>query len=452
MNNAWALVFCRQTLYFLIYFCRENFKSCSMNQPIETPSYFPNLKDITQAKLNLNPVVVVTPLTRNLNLSDRFSANIFLKREDLQIVRSYKIRGAYNKISGLTEEERLRGVICASAGNHAQGVAYSCQLLGIKGKIYMPTTTPKQKITQVRMFGKDKIEVVLAGDTYDAASEAAHRNSLETGMVYIHPFDDAQIIEGQATVGVEILQDFSGSIDYIFLPIGGGGLASGVGSYFKQISPKTKIIGVEPSGALSMKASIDNGEVTPLKEIDKFVDGAAVQRVGDLTFEICRTVIDDFISVPEGKVCTTILELYNQDAIVVEPAGALSIAALDFYKDKIKGKNVVCIITGSNNDITRTEEIKERSLLYEGLKHYFVVRFPQRAGALRDFVENVLGPDDDITLFEYSKKNNREQGSALMGIELQDKADLNGLTDRMKSHGFVSEYINDRPDLFQLLI
>ncbi len=414
--------------------------------------YYPNLKDITQAKLNLNSVVNATPLMKNLNLSDRYHSSVFLKREDLQIVRSYKLRGAYNKISGLTGEERQRGVVCASAGNHAQGVAYSCQLLGIKGKIYMPTTTPKQKITQVKMFGKNWIEVVLVGDIYDAASDAAHINGQETGMVYIHPFDDPQIIEGQATVGVEILQDFSGEIDYLFLPIGGGGLAAGVGAYFKQISPNTKIIGVEPAGAPSMKTSLENGKVTTLKDIDKFVDGAAVQRVGDITFEVCQLVVDDIITVPEGKVCTTILELYNQDAIVVEPAGALSIAALDFYQEQIPGKNVVCIVTGSNNDITRTEEIKERSLLYEGLKHYFIVRFPQRAGALRDFVDQVLGPNDDITMFEYSKKNNREQGPALLGIELLDKADLAGLLKRMEENGFVFEYVNDRPDLFQLLI
>lgn len=415
-------------------------------------SYYPGLRDITQAKLTLNPIVNATPLMKNLNLSERYSANVYLKREDLQIVRSYKIRGAYNKISGLTEEERKRGVVCASAGNHAQGVAYSCQLLGIQGKIYMPTTTPKQKITQVKMFGKNRIEVVLVGDTYDAASDAAHRNSEETGMVYIHPFDDPQIIEGQATVGVEILQDFAGTIDYLFLPVGGGGLAAGVGAYFKQISPNTKIIGVEPAGAPSMKTSLENGQVTSLKDIDKFVDGAAVQRVGDITFGVCQQVIDDMITVPEGKVCTTILELYNQDAIVVEPAGALSITALDFYREQISGKNVVCIVTGSNNDITRTEEIKERSLLYEGLKHYFIVRFPQRAGALRDFVDKVLGPADDITMFEYSKKTNREQGPALIGIELQDKEDYPGLLQRMEENGFVFEYLNDRPDLFQLLI
>ncbi len=418
----------------------------------QTPKYYPNLKDITQAKLVLNSVVKSTPLMNNLNLSARYQANVFLKREDLQVVRSYKIRGAYNKISGLSAEERTRGVVCASAGNHAQGVAYSCQLLGIQGKIYMPTTTPKQKITQVKMFGKDKIEVVLVGDTYDAASVAAHQNSEETGMVYVHPFDDPQIIEGQATVGVEILQDFTGTIDYLFLPIGGGGLAAGVGGYFKQISPTTKIIGVEPAGAPSMKTSLANGQVTTLKDIDKFIDGAAVQRVGDITFEVCKLVVDDIVTVPEGKVCTTILELYNQDAIVVEPAGALAITALEFYQEQIKGKNVVCIVSGSNNDITRTEEIKERSLLYEGLKHYFIVRFPQRAGALRDFVDKVLGPNDDITMFEYSKKTNRENGPALIGIELQDKEDYPGLLARMEENGFVFEYINDRPDLFQLLI
>lgn len=415
-------------------------------------AYFPQLQDITRAKINLNDVVLHTPLQNNLNLSDEFAANIFLKREDLQVVRSYKLRGAYNKIAHLSADELKKGVVCASAGNHAQGVAYSCQKLGIKGKIYMPATTPKQKIKQVQMFGKNHIEIVLAGDTYDDAHRLALDDSRKTGMAFIHPFNDPQIIEGQATVGLEILQDTKEHIDFVFIPIGGGGLAAGVGAYFTQLSPNTKIIGVEPAGAPSMKQSIEKGEIVELTKIDKFVDGAAVQKVGDLNFEICKNVVDDIIAVPEGKICTKILELYNRDAIVIEPAGALSIAALDFYREEIKGKNVVCIVSGSNNDITRTEEIKERSLLYEGLKHYFIVRFPQRAGALRTFVDVVLGPTDDITHFEYSKKTNREKGPAVIGIEVQNKNDFNGLIKRMEENGFIFEYLNEKPDLFQFLI
>uniref|UniRef100_UPI0032175DC6 threonine ammonia-lyase n=1 Tax=uncultured Draconibacterium sp. TaxID=1573823 RepID=UPI0032175DC6 len=414
--------------------------------------YFPQLQDINRAKITLNGIIQQTPLQKNLNLSDEFQANVFLKREDLQIVRSYKIRGAYNKIAQLPKSELEKGVVCASAGNHAQGVAYSCRLLNINGKIYMPTTTPKQKIKQVKMFGKNNVEIVLIGDTYDDAHNMALEDSKKTGMAFIHPFDDPQIIEGQATVGLEILQDTKENIDYIFVPIGGGGLAAGVGAYFKQMSPQTKIIGVEPAGAPSMQKSVEAGKVIELQKIDKFVDGAAVQKVGNLTFEVCREVLSDIRSVPEGKICTKILELYNQEAIVIEPAGALSIAALDFYREEIKGKNVVCIVSGSNNDITRTEEIKERSLLYEGLKHYFIVRFPQRAGALRTFVDVVLGPTDDVTHFEYSKKTNREKGPALIGIEVQKPEDYNGLVKRMEENGFIYEYINEKEDLFRLLI
>jgi threonine dehydratase len=418
----------------------------------QTKPYFPQLQDITKAKINLNDVVLKTPLQKNLNLSEEFQANVFLKREDLQMVRSYKLRGAFNKIIHLSKEELKNGVVCASAGNHAQGVAYSCRKLGIKGKIYMPATTPKQKIRQVEMFGKENVEVVLTGDTYDAADQAAREDCQKTGMAFIHPFDDPQIIEGQATVGLEILQDSKEQIDFIFIPVGGGGLAAGVGAYFKQTNPQTKIIGVEPAGAPSMKKSFAAGKVMELQNIDKFVDGAAVQKVGEITFEICQQVIDDLVAVPEGRICTKILELYNRDAIVIEPAGALSIAALDFYREKIKGKNVVCIVSGSNNDITRTEEIKERSLLYEGLKHYFIVRFPQRAGALRTFVDVVLGPTDDVTHFEYSKKTNREKGPAVIGIEVQKKEDYFGLVQRMEENGFVYEYLNEKPDLFQFLI
>lgn len=414
--------------------------------------YFPALNDVMHAEHTLSEILSPTPLIHNRTLSERYGAEVQLKREDLQVVRSYKIRGAYNKIRSLSTEQTERGIVCASAGNHAQGVAFSCNKLGIKGKIFMPVTTPKQKINQVKMFGGEAVEVVLAGDTFDQANTAAIEACEKEGKTFIPPFNDEKIIEGQGTVGLETLQQSRTAIDYIFVPIGGGGLASGIGSVMKQMSPQTKVIGVEPAGAAGMKLSFERGEVTSLDHIEKFVDGAAVQRVGDLTFDVCREVLDDIVVVPEGKVCTTILELYNFDAIVVEPAGALSISALDYYRDEIKGKNVVCVVSGSNNDIVRMEDIKERSLLYEGLKHYFVVRFPQRAGALHNFVTNVLGPHDDITYFEYKKKTNREKGPVLIGIELQNPDDFAALTERMLANNIDYQYLNANPTLFEFLI
>ncbi|MDW7691717.1 threonine ammonia-lyase [Flammeovirgaceae bacterium SG7u.111] len=415
-------------------------------------TYIPSVPDIINANSILKDILSYTPLQQNLRLSEEYAANILLKREDLQIVRSYKIRGAYHKMKSLSAEELSKGVVCASAGNHAQGVAYSCRVLGVHGSIYMPQTTPKQKIRQVQNFGKDNVKIILIGDTYDDCYNAAREYSNTASLPFIHPFDDEKIIEGQATVAFEIEQQFDKKIDYLFVPIGGGGLISGVTSYFKQIHPETKIIGIEPAGAPAMKKSLEAGKVITLDSIDKFVDGAAVKQVGQLPFELCKHYGIEITLVPEGHICTNILELYNLDAIVVEPAGALSIAVLDYFKEEIKGKNVVCILSGSNNDITRTEEIKERSLLFKGLKHYFMVRFPQRAGALRDFVDKVLGANDDITLFEYRKKTSRERGPALIGIELQKQEDLEGLRERMKENGFVAEYLNEKPDLFQYLI
>jgi threonine dehydratase len=404
--------------------------------------------EIEQARIQLKEVANLTPLAENLNLSDEFQATILLKREDLQMVRSYKIRGAYNKIFSLTAEEKLREIVCASAGNHAQGVAYSCNLLKIKGKIYMPKTTPKQKIKQVQLFGKSFVEIILTGDTFDDAYAKALDDATTSNKPFIHPFDDFKVIAGQGTVGLEILEVFKKPIDYVFVPIGGGGLASGLSTVFKQLSPNTKIIGVEPEGAPSMKVSITNAKNTPLETIDKFVDGAAVKQVGNLTFEICQQNLDDIILVPEGKVCTTILRLYNEEAIVVEPAGALTIAALDFYKEEIKGKNVVCIVSGSNNDIERTAEIKERSLLYEGLKHYFMIQFPQRPGALKEFVNEILGPDDDITYFQFAKKNSREVGPVIVALELKNKNDIVNIKSNMNLKGYHFQYINENEDLF----
>lgn len=410
------------------------------------------IEEIEAAYGCIQDVVNQTPLMKDEILSEKYAANIYLKREDLQVVRSYKIRGAYNKIASLSIEERGRGIVCASAGNHAQGVAFSCLKLNILGRIFMPATTPKQKIKQVRMFGRDNVEIILTGDTYDQAYEAAKTDCEANKSVFIHPFDDRLVAAGQGTVGLEIMAQADFPIDYALVPIGGGGLISGLGSWLRVKSPATRIIGIEPEGAAAMKASLDQGRRVVLQNFEKFVDGAAVSLVGKLNFDIAREVIDGMLLVPEGKVCTTILQLYNEEAIVVEPAGALSIAALDLMADKIKGKNVVCIVSGGNNDITRTEEIKERSLLYEGLKHYLIIRFPQRSGALREFVNEVLGPDDDITHFEYTKKNSRDSGPALVGIETRSKADYQVMLQRMEDKGINYKSVNDSPDLFHLLI
>lgn len=408
--------------------------------------------NILQAKKTLKDVVPATPLQYNFQLSEKYGANIYLKREDLNTVRSYKIRGAFNKISSLSQKERANGIFCASAGNHAQGVAYSCQHLKIHGKIYMPTPTTSQKVDRVKMFGKEFVEVILVGDTFDDANTKALADCAKAGGTFVPPFEDEKVIEGQATVGVEILEEMTEPVDVLLIPIGGGGLAAGLGSYFKALSPKTKIIGVEPAGAPAMKNSLEAGEVVTLDSIDKFVDGAAVKSVGKLNFSICKEVLDEMLLVPEGKVCTTVLQLYNNEGIIVEPAGALTTAALDLVADQIRGKTVVAVVSGGNNDIVRMAEIKERSLLYEGLRHYFIVNFPQRAGALREFLVNVLGPKDDIVLFEYTKKTNRENGPAMIGIELQDKNDFQGLLDRMKAYQINYQLLNNKPELFGMLV
>ena len=407
--------------------------------------------DFFAAAKRLENVVLRTPLTLSHKLSKKYRANIYLKREDLQIVRSYKIRGAYNMMSSLPADKIQKGVVCASAGNHAQGFAYSCQRLGIKGIVFMPVITPNQKISQTRMFGKDFIEVKLRGDTYDECATAAQQYTAENEMTYIPPFDDYKIIEGQGTVGVEILNELP-EIDYLFVPVGGGGLCAGVGSYFKLSSPRTKIIGVEPKGAPSMKRALAAGEPVTLSNIERFVDGASVQRVGDLTFSICKDVLDDMHLVDEGKVCSDILKLYNEDAMVVEPAGVLSISALDDYSQEIKGKNIVCIVSGSNNDIDRMQEIKERSLQYEGLKYYFLIRFAQRAGSLREFMNGVLGPDDNITRFEYMQKHNKETAPALVGIELKTKNDYDILISKLKKAHINYNELRKGDNIFDYLV
>lgn len=392
-----------------------------------------------------------TPLMLNPGLSKQYGCNVYLKREDLQVVRSYKLRGAYNMMSSLPAEQLAKGLVCASAGNHAQGFAYSCRQLKAKGVVFMPIITPNQKVQQTKMHGDGWIEIQLVGDSFDDCAAAAKKFTEEQGMTFIPPFDDLRIIEGQGTVAVEILEELS-DIDFLFVPVGGGGLSAGVGAYFKTYSPKTRIIGAEPEGAPSMYQALQSGAPVTLAEIDRFVDGAAVKRVGDLTFSICREVLDDMRLVPEGKICSTILKLYNEDAIVAEPAGVLSIAALDEFAAEIKGKNVVCIVSGSNNDIDRMPEIKERSLQYEGLKHYFLVRFAQRPGALKEFVNFVLGPTDDITRFEYMQKTNKERGPALIGIELKNRSDYDQLLRNMHTRHINFTELNKNDDLFSYLV
>ncbi len=407
--------------------------------------------DFRKAAERLKKIVIKTPLTYHDNLSRKYQCNVFLKREDLQIVRSYKLRGAYNMMISLPASQLQSGVVCASAGNHAQGFAYSCKKLNAKGIVFMPIITPKQKVNQTKMFGEGFIEVKLVGDTFDDCSLAAQRFTEQNAMTFIPPFDDFRIIEGQGTVGVEILDEES-QVDYLFLPVGGGGLAAGVGSYFKTFSPNTKIIGLEPEGAPAMFKSIKAGKPVTLDSLDRFVDGAAIKRVGDITFSICKEVLDDIHLVPEGKVCSTILKLYNEDAIVAEPAGVLSIAALDDYAEFIKGKTIVCIVSGGNNDIDRMQEIKERSLQFEGLKHYFLINFAQRPGALKEFVNTVLGPTDDITRFEYMQKHNKETGPALVGIELKSRDDYKALMANMERSKFKVTELNKNDDLFGYLV
>lgn len=407
--------------------------------------------DFAGAYARLQDVVKKTPLTYNHNLSRKYACDVYLKREDLQIVRSYKLRGAYNMMSLLPPNQLVKGVVCASAGNHAQGFAYSCKKLNVKGVVFMPIITPNQKVSQTKMFGEGFVEVKLIGDTFDDCAVAAKKYTEEHGLTFIPPFDNIRIIEGQSTVGIEILEEQQ-DIDFLFLPVGGGGLSAGVGAYFKTEAPQTKIIGVEPEGAPSMLTAIKAGHPVQLDHIDSFVDGAAVKRVGDATFDICKRVIDDMRLVPEGKICSTILKLYNEEAIVVEPAGALSVAALDDYADQIKGKKIVCIVSGSNNDIERMQEIKERSLQYEGLKHYFLIRFAQRPGALKEFVNQVLGPTDDITRFEYMRKNNKDSAPALVVIELQAQENYQVLIDNMKRYNINYTAINKNDNVFAYLV
>jgi threonine dehydratase len=384
-----------------------------------------------EAAKRLDGIALRTPLQASKRLSREFGANVLIKREDMQEVRSFKVRGAYNKISSLSAEDRRRGVVCASAGNHAQGVAFACSELRIKSSIFMPAITPTQKIERVKQFGGEYVEIHLVGDSYDEASQAALKLCEERDAVFVHPFDDSLTIAGQATIGKEIFEDLQGELDAVFVAVGGGGLASGIGCYLKERRPEISVIGAEPAGSPSMQASLRADRVVTLEEIDTFVDGAAVKTVGQTTFELCRRCLDRVVVVPEGKVCATLIELYQNEGIIAEPAGALSVSALQEAADEIKGKTVVCVLSGGNNDILRYPEIMERSLVYQGRKHYFIVEFAQKPGQLRRFVDQALGPTDDIVRFEYIKKTNKERGAALIGIELKNSRDLDPLLNRI---------------------
>jgi threonine dehydratase len=419
---------------------------------MENSTAFLDIAGVERAAKNLKGIIYKTPLLQNHSLSQAYDANVYFKREDLQVVRSYKIRGAYNKMSGLSRTDGGPEVVCSSAGNHAQGFAYACQLLGLKGYVFMPSNTPAQKVNKVRLFGKEWVEVVLTGNTYDDTFKAAREFSDSRGSTFVPPFDDLAVIEGQATVGLEILKIATAPIDYLFVPIGGGGLASGVGSVFKQLSPNTKIIGVQPQGAPSMYNSIKQQRRQVLDKIDSFVDGAAVKAPGTITFEICSEVLDDIILVPEGQICEDLLKMYNEEGIVLEPAGTLTISALKSYAEEIRGKNVVCVISGSNNDITRMEDIKERAMQHKGLKHYFMVIFNQKPGALRTFVNHVLHPEHDIIHFQYIKKNNKEKGPVFIGVEVKQPHEIEGIKLRMLEEGFEYEYLNGRQDILNLLV
>ncbi|MBN2142325.1 threonine ammonia-lyase IlvA [Candidatus Woesearchaeota archaeon] len=401
-------------------------------------------EDVARASQVLKGVVKKTLLQRNEMLSARYKANIYLKFENEQPIRSYKLRGAYNLIAGLSEEEKRGGIVAASAGNHSQAVAYSCNALKIKATIFMPKTTPPQKVQSTERFGNGYVKVVLEGDDFDSAYASSLDYLKENGGTYVHPFNDPRIMAGQGTIAKEVLEQFPSdeNIDYLLVPIGGGGLISGVGSYFKALSPKTNLIGVEPEEAPAMHDSLMEGKLVSLLEFSHFVDGAAVKQVGENAFAIAKELGYPVELVPEGRVCTSVIELYRQ-GIVAELAGALSVAALENLQEEIRGKNVVCILSGGNNDFDRLPEIRERSLMHEGLKHYFIIEFPQRPGALREFLDNALGPDDDIARFEYTKKTAAETGPALVGISFKRKEDYLPFVSRMKEVGFTFEHLNE---------
>lgn len=410
-----------------------------------------NIESIVKAKKDFSRIVKETKLEYNRRLSKKYKCNVFLKREDTQIVRSYKIRGAYNAINSIPEKSKAKGVVCASAGNHAQGVAICCRYFKIKGTIFMPKTTPVQKIQRTKKFGKSFVEIKLVGDTFDDAQKEAIAFSNRAGSTFVHPFNDVKTMIGQGTIGLEILKQASAPIDYLVVPIGGGGLISGIGAYFKYKSPHTKLIGVEPLGAPSMSDSIDFGKPLELEKMDTFVDGAAVKKPGEKTFRIVQDIVQKIYKIPEGRLCGTMLDFLQKDGIILEPAGGLSIDALKDMKDEIRGKTVVCVVSGGNFDFERLSAVKEKFLKYEGLKRYYIIEFPQRSGSLRDFLD-ILSPDEDIVRFEYLKKTIKEKGPALVGIESKNLKSFETLNKRFDKNGIEYKDITNNEILFDLLI
>lgn len=412
---------------------------------------------VDAASHRLRHDVVHTPLERSARLSSLVDGEVLLKREDLQVVRSYKIRGAFNAMLQLTDEERAAGVVCASAGNHAQGFAQACSRLRVQGRIFVPRATPRQKTDQIRTFGRDMVELIIGGGSYDEASAAAEEFSRETGAVIIHPFNDERTIAGQGTVAKDLHQQLGVAPDVVVVPVGGGGLLAGIAAYFAEQAPATRVIGVEPEGAASMVAALSAGAPVELETMDRFVDGAAVRIVGQLPYDIVSRLGLEVVTVPEGRAATEMLSLYQVEGIITEPAGAMAASAIGPIGSSApvvieSGATVVCIVSGGNNDISRYGEVVERSLIHEGLKHYFIVDFPQEPGALRRFLDEVLGPDDDITLFEYIKRSNRETGPAFVGVTLGQKEDLPGLLRRMEDSPIQIEKVSPDSALFRIFI
>jgi threonine dehydratase len=409
--------------------------------------------EVREAGRGLAGVAERTPLQRNARLSETTGADVWLKREDLQVGRSYKVRGAYWTISRLTPAARAVGVVCASAGNHGQGVALACRALGVRGHVFVPGTTPRQKRERIAALGGDVVELVVAGDSYDDAAAAAAAHAQASGATPVPAFDAFPTVVGQATVAVEVLAQLPAPPDVVVLPVGGGGLLAGCGTWLRAASPGTRLVGVEPAGAAGMAAALVAGEPVTLPELDTFVDGAAVRRVGDLPFAMVRDSGAELVAVPEGQVCTEMLDLYQVDGIIAEPAGALAAAALTGGVVRIEpGSTVVCLLSGGNNDVSRYAEVVERSLVHRGLKHYFLVEFPQEPGALRRFLDEVLGPDDDIVLFEYVKRDNRETGAALTGIEIGAPGDLPGLLARIEASPLRIQHLAPGTTAYRFLV
>jgi threonine dehydratase len=409
--------------------------------------------DIDEAAQRISGVVARTPLQFSERLSEATGATVYLKREDLQAVRSYKLRGAHNLLMQLSADEIAAGVVCSSAGNHAQGFAMACRSMGIHGRVYIPAKTPKQKRDRIRYHGREFIELIAVGKTYDEAAAAALDDVARTGATLVPPYDDPRTMAGQGTIAAEILDQLDGEPDLVIVPVGGGGCIAGITTYLAERTTSTSVLGVEPAGAAAMIAALAAGEPVTLDHVDQFVDGAAVNRAGALTYAALAAAGDmvSITTVDEGAVCTAMLDLYQNEGIIAEPAGALSVAGL-MEADVEPGLTVVCLISGGNNDVSRYNEVLERSLVHLGLKHYFLVDFPQEPGALRRFLDQVLGPNDDITLFEYVKRNNRETGEALVGIELGSAADFEGLLGRMEASDIHVEALEPGSPAYRYLL